>query len=240
MAYNKETGMYEGYIYKIVNDVNDKIYIGQTRRTIQERWNCHICDTKYKNDNMIIHKAMRKYGVQNFHCMMIEKIIENTLCRLVERLNEKEKDYISKYNALRPLGYNVSIGGSILDFNKVAIDQYDLDCNYIDSFDSITEASLITCIPKSSIEKCVSNSAISNKSAYGYVFVKSGLQPYKVDGKKRKVIQYDLKGNFVKSFNTIKEAEIATNIDSSNINYCCQKQKYKTAGNIYGDTKKMY
>ena len=34
MSYNKETGMYEGYIYKIVNDINDKVYIGHTQKTI--------------------------------------------------------------------------------------------------------------------------------------------------------------------------------------------------------------
>ena len=48
MSFNKETGLYEGYIYKIVNDVNDKIYIGQTRRTVEERWNYHIyCQTAH-------------------------------------------------------------------------------------------------------------------------------------------------------------------------------------------------
>ena len=30
MAYNQETGLYEGFIYKITNDINDKVYIGQT------------------------------------------------------------------------------------------------------------------------------------------------------------------------------------------------------------------
>ena len=31
-----------GYIYKIINDINDKIYIGQTIRTIEERWKEHL------------------------------------------------------------------------------------------------------------------------------------------------------------------------------------------------------
>lgn len=35
MAYNKETGMYEGYIYKIINNINNKAYIGQTITTIR-------------------------------------------------------------------------------------------------------------------------------------------------------------------------------------------------------------
>lgn len=90
MSFNKETGMYEGYIYKIVNDVNDKVYIGQTRRTIEERWNCHIYDARNRNDNMIIHKSMNKYGIDNFHPIIIEKIIEDSLLKLIEKLNKKE------------------------------------------------------------------------------------------------------------------------------------------------------
>ena len=31
-----------GYIYKITNRVNNKVYIGQTRRTIEIRWKQHI------------------------------------------------------------------------------------------------------------------------------------------------------------------------------------------------------
>ncbi len=230
MSFNKETGMYEGYIYKIINDVNDKVYIGQTRRTVEERWICHIYDTRNKNDNMIIHKSMNKYGVDKFHPVIVEKIIEDSLLKLIEKLNEKEKYYISEFNTVRPFGYNISIGGNVLDFNKVAVDQYDLNCNYIDSFDSITNASLITGIPRASIDKCVSDVATSNKSAYGYVFVKSGSLPYQVNEINRKVNQYDLNGNFIKTYNSIKEASDAMGIHTSNINYCCKKQKYKTAG----------
>ena len=50
MSYNKETGMYEGYIYKIWNDVNDKIYIGQTRVSVNKRWVMHKSDTKLNKD----------------------------------------------------------------------------------------------------------------------------------------------------------------------------------------------
>lgn len=34
MSFNKDTGMYEGYIYLITNKVNGKGYIGQTNRTV--------------------------------------------------------------------------------------------------------------------------------------------------------------------------------------------------------------
>ena len=61
MAYNKESGMYEGYIYKIYNDVNDKVYIGQTTRSIKKRWAAYKCNVKNRTDNLAIHNAMRKY-----------------------------------------------------------------------------------------------------------------------------------------------------------------------------------
>lgn len=44
MAYNKETGMYEGWIYIILNDIDPElVYIGQTSNTPEKRWvgHCH-------------------------------------------------------------------------------------------------------------------------------------------------------------------------------------------------------
>ena len=73
MSFNKETGMYEGYIYKIINDVNDKVYIGQTVRTIETRWIQHKSSTKTKSDNLAIHNAMNKYGIENFDIYEIDK-----------------------------------------------------------------------------------------------------------------------------------------------------------------------
>jgi len=34
-----------GYIYKIINNVNNKIYIGQTSRSIESRWKEHIIES---------------------------------------------------------------------------------------------------------------------------------------------------------------------------------------------------
>ena len=59
MSYNKETGMYEGYIYCITNTVNGKQYIGQTKRTVEERWKQHICNAlSTKNKKYAINLAM--------------------------------------------------------------------------------------------------------------------------------------------------------------------------------------
>ena len=60
-----------GYIYKIVNDINGKIYIGQTTRTIQERWKEHIKESLGTRANHPIYRAMRKYGNEHFQIHLI-------------------------------------------------------------------------------------------------------------------------------------------------------------------------
>ena len=51
-------------IYKITNKINGKVYIGQTIQCLKKRWSQHKSDSK--KSNMTIHKAMRKYGIENF------------------------------------------------------------------------------------------------------------------------------------------------------------------------------
>ena len=75
-----------GIIYKISNSINDKVYIGQTVRTIKKRFACHI-GSALKNEfpDNYFHRAIRKYGKD---CFKIEQIDE---ADSKEELNEKEK-----------------------------------------------------------------------------------------------------------------------------------------------------
>lgn len=54
------------FIYKITNNLNNKIYIGQTSRTIAERFLEHINAANKGTLNTHLCRAMRKYGVENF------------------------------------------------------------------------------------------------------------------------------------------------------------------------------
>lgn len=47
-----------GFIYKIINDINDKIYVGMTRYTIENRWKEHKTNYRYKNTHL--YSAMKK------------------------------------------------------------------------------------------------------------------------------------------------------------------------------------
>ena len=71
-----------GKIYKITNKINGKIYIGQTVKSLKERFQKHCWGTTEKDSyhlNMAIKKAIRKYGKQNFTIELIEEVEQNKL-----------------------------------------------------------------------------------------------------------------------------------------------------------------
>ena len=59
----------------------------------------------------------------------------------------------------------------------------------------------------------------------------NGKHAYKIGLKKTKaVLQYDLQGNFIKEWNSIKEAVEYLNINYSNIPQCCRGKRKTTGG----------
>ena len=87
-------------IYKIVNKINGKAYIGQTRQALQKRIAYHM----WHNETPV-QKALNKYGINNF----IVTIIDDAESR--EVLNEKEQYWIRELNCMAPNGYNLTAGG---------------------------------------------------------------------------------------------------------------------------------
>ena len=85
------------YIYKITNDINGKIYIGQTIKTVKERFSRHIGDCIRLDTHLA--RAMRKYGPKHFHVETIDTA-ENQ-----DELNKKEQYWIRYYNSMKE-GYN--------------------------------------------------------------------------------------------------------------------------------------
>ena len=89
-------------IYKIENQVNGKVYIGQSIN-ITQRWRQHR--TYYQIDmDKVLYKAMRKYGIENFSFEVIEE------CEAT-KLNDREIYWIEYYNSYYE-GYNSDKGGS--------------------------------------------------------------------------------------------------------------------------------
>lgn len=94
-------------IYKITNKINGKIYIGKTKRKTKDRWLEHVRDSKnYPLKNIPLHKAIIKYGTENFAVEILESGIEE------RELNKKEKYYIKMLKSNNgDIGYNATHGG---------------------------------------------------------------------------------------------------------------------------------
>ena len=58
------------WIYKITNIQNNKVYIGQTIRPIEQRFNRHINDALNNVLDTHFARAIRYYGKENFRPML--------------------------------------------------------------------------------------------------------------------------------------------------------------------------
>lgn len=90
-------------IYKITNQINGKVYIGQTINTLAHRKSRHI-ECMRKGVDRHLYNAMRKYGLENFVFEEIDHA-DN-----IDDLNYLESYYITKYDSVRN-GYNMGYGG---------------------------------------------------------------------------------------------------------------------------------
>lgn len=93
-----------GKIYKITNTVNGHLYIGQTTSSLEERMKKHRSRFYNKEQNTGLYKAMEKYGIENFEISLIEDCPD-------EKLDEREKYWISYFNTYAGEGYNLTPGG---------------------------------------------------------------------------------------------------------------------------------
>lgn len=88
------------YIYKITNKLNNKAYIGITKRNPKVRFWEHLKYSRIKVS--AITKAIKKYGKEKFIFEVIYEGIDYI---------QKEADFIKIFNTLAPNGYNLTTGG---------------------------------------------------------------------------------------------------------------------------------
>lgn len=94
--------MIKMFIYVVTNLINGKQYVGLTTTPLKKRWREHTYRTSCCS---ALHKAIRKYGVDNFSIQQID--VADSLIEL----KQKEVYWIAELNTLSPNGYNLTIGG---------------------------------------------------------------------------------------------------------------------------------
>lgn len=97
------------YVYKIINTVNGKSYIGITKN-IKSRFAFHRTRynkrTKKEYFEKPLYKAFRKYGIENFKFLVLYEGLT------LEDAKKKEVELIKKFKTLtHENGYNITKGG---------------------------------------------------------------------------------------------------------------------------------
>lgn len=216
-----KNGKYIGNIYIITCLINNKIYIGQTRNEIYDRWAGHKHDALKNNNSMAICKAIRKYGIDNFKIELLEKIITDSQDDLNNQLNAKEIYYIKQYHSLtHENGYNITIGGNNTGAaQKSKTYCYDPKGELIGVFDSRADAGKYIGVKGEDISAVILRKGLCR----GYYFSSSPIFDYNIQHpmKERKIKSYDYDGNMIAEYdNAFQAATIINGIPENIYNTC--------------------
>lgn len=203
------------YIYKITNDVNQKIYIGKTENSISTRFKEHCRDSrKQTEEHRPLYAAMRKYGVEHFHIELLEE---------TDKPEEREKYWIETLGSFK-YGYNATRGGD--------------GCSYID-YDKVVETyhqlqSIVKVAQNLHIDKGTVRKILDNKKEVVYTSQETNRRRGKL------VNQYSLDNEYIQTFSTMHDAAryIRPNSSSfggvaSHIGDVCNGKRHTAYGYIW-------
>lgn len=226
--------MYSGIIYRAYCMITHKSYIGQTRQDLNKRKSQHICvsfreiDSSY---NTHFHKAIRKYGIDNFEWSVLETIQSTTLENLQECLNSLECKYINQFNSYYN-GYNLTLGGQDSDKNSKKVTIYNKNGEVIKYCNNSKEAANYLEVSEDNIRSvCRRDREFLYKNLQRYIIRYSDytLSSQEINyiqtlNYSKPIVQYSNTGKKLKVFSSASEAARELNIHEQNISSCCRKE----------------
>ena len=211
--------MNKGCIYIIISPSNS-VYIGQTTNFKKRK-------SRYKNlsckQQPNLYNSLMKYGFDNHLFVIIEDNIDRNL------LNDVETYYISLYDSFNN-GMNLTSGGG---------------CNHIRSEETINKLKIAATGNKNNVGKknalgykhtddAKKRMSESSRNRESYWIGKSQSEEHKnkiAAAKHKKILKFDIDGNFLYEYNSLKEASTLNNLNNANISECC-RGKRKSCGNF--------
>ena len=164
-------------IYKIVNDINDKIYIGKTNSTIEKRFKEHCADsTRRDEENRPLYRAMNKYGVEHFSIHLIEECSD-------DEASAREQYWIGFYKGYTE-GYNATLG----EDGKTYIDISEL-LRLWSLGKTLKEIAEITCHDKGWISILLKENGINGKDIVARSQEKKQIQVQMLDKNTNELLQ---------------------------------------------------
>ena len=200
---------YMAFIYKITNSINDKIYVGNTSRSLKKRFQEHCSDSKKeKFKHRPLYQDMNEFGIDKFQIELIEENNGNP--------NEREIYWIDKLNSRIPNGYNTALGG--LGKKMVTKQEEEEIIQLYKNGNSILNIKNITKKDCDTITRILKDNNMEIKKTSSYLCKKIG--------------QYDDNWNLIAIYENILETEkkFSKSKSHSHINSCCNGKRKKAYG----------
>jgi proline racemase len=103
-----EVPLRTGYVYRIVNDIDDEIYVGSTSQSLQNRFAGHVFAMTEGATHRLAEK-MRNMGVANFHIELLQNVHYSNVTELRHAENEAIKTLAPTLNHRSALGRNMEV-----------------------------------------------------------------------------------------------------------------------------------
>lgn len=191
-------------IYKIVNSINNKIYVGSAKN-IKKRWSAHKSDlNKNKHHNKHLQNAWNKYGINVFIFEIIEELTDVSLLII------KEQYYI---DTLNPIYNHCPIAGNCL--GRIHSEETKQKMK----LKKVSEEN------KKKISEFMKNRPVKEST-------KQKAKERMIDNNygKIKIIQMEMNGNFIKEWDSASDAALFLNKRPSHIISCCKDQRKSAFG----------
>ena len=206
-------------VYITINLCNGKFYIG-VHRTNPEIFDgyigCGIYRASQATKDYTLHKAVRKYGYENFKRTII-KIFPDTEEGRKEAF-ELEALIVNETLLKSKSTYNTALGGreSTTEDLMKTVYMFDLNGNYLRSFKSARDAaSYIQPDNQDSARAAIKNNCLGQtNSSFGYFWSYNKKFTYTAGEIMKAVAQYNISGKFLRTFKSITEAEVALSLNS--------------------------
>lgn len=231
---NTKDENYTVYMHK--NKINNKVYIGITGRTVEERW--ANGNGYYRNKHF--YSAIQKYGWNDgFEHIIIAKNLS------LEEAYKMEVELIKKYDSTNQnKGYNQDNGGKsaerLTEETKRKISESHKGIRPSEETrKKISESKLGEKNPCYGKKISEEHKQILLKSITGRKKTPEEIEKF-IESRGYRTFQYDLDGKFIDSFRSAREAARETNVHEASIKQCCIYNYHKAGNFIFRYEKDGY
>ena len=207
----EKAGVYEFYLFPL-----EKYYIGESTN-VAKRFHQHIIG----EGNQLIKQCINLHGLDSIGFQILEFEDDKYNRLLLER----------KYKQLRGFDKTINRIRGLENFTKKVL-VYDEFGNFVKEYQSASQYAKDFNLNLQCVTECCRGERPSSagyllfyKNNFSEKKLQKKLERYSQNKKNKTVYQYDLKDNFIDSFQSIAEAAIKTNSLPCKIGSCCNNKR---------------